>query len=75
MSSNGIREYLRSLAQPFTYLGLAMLAFIYIAVAYLIIHDRDEAYASAARRQCRPNHRTIVFSFVRERRCQDFVSP
>ena len=50
MSSNGIREYLRSLAQPFTYLGLAMLAFIYIAVAYLIIHDRDEAYASAARR-------------------------
>jgi len=50
MRDTGVRGHLRSLAQPVTYLGVAMLAFIYLAVAYLIIQDRNEAYSIAARR-------------------------
>ena len=50
MNKNCIREILRALAQPVTYLGVAMLVFIYCALAYLIIADRKTAYMTAERR-------------------------
>jgi PAS domain S-box-containing protein len=50
MTNDGVRRTSRALAQPVTYLGLAMLAFVYCALAYLLIADRDEAGRSAERR-------------------------
>ena len=47
MSRDSIRKMARALAQPVTYLGIAMLAFIYCAVAYLIIVDRKDDYQEA----------------------------
>jgi PAS domain S-box-containing protein len=41
---------LRALAQPVTYLGIAALAFVYCAVAYLLVADRNSAVLSAQRR-------------------------
>jgi signal transduction histidine kinase len=49
MTAAAIRRGLRLLAQPVTYLGIAMLALIYGAVAMLIISDRSAAYHDAVR--------------------------
>jgi PAS domain S-box-containing protein len=49
MSSHGTIGWLRALAQPVTYLGAAMLAFVYAALVYLIVADRKLAYDDAAR--------------------------
>jgi PAS domain S-box-containing protein len=46
-SSDGVRKIARALAQPVTYLGIAMLVFIYCALTYLLIADRKEAYKEA----------------------------
>lgn len=40
---------MRTLAQPVTYLGAAMLVFIYCAVAYLLITDRKDDFSDAVR--------------------------
>ena len=50
MHKDSIRETLRAWAQPVTYLGVAMLVFIYCALAYLIIADKKAAEISAERR-------------------------
>ena len=43
MSRDSIRGMVRALAQPVTYLGVAMLVFIYCAIAYLFMaHRRDD---------------------------------
>jgi hypothetical protein len=41
---------LRAFAQPVTYLGIAALVFVYGALAYLLIADRNTAGVSAERR-------------------------
>jgi PAS domain S-box-containing protein len=50
MSRERIRGIARALAQPVTYLGIAMLVFIYCALTYLLIADRKEAYSEARTR-------------------------
>jgi hypothetical protein len=50
MHRNSIRRIVRALAQPVTYLGIAMLVFIYCALAYLLIADRKTDYIAAERR-------------------------
>jgi PAS domain S-box-containing protein len=50
MSVGRIRKIARNLAQPTTYLGVAMLAFIYCAVGYLLVSDRNTAFENAVRR-------------------------
>ena len=45
-----IREIARVLAQPTTYMGVAMLVFIYCAVAYLLIADRKNDFNDAVGR-------------------------
>ena len=50
MSRDDVRGTLRALAQPVTYLGVAMLVFIYCALTYLIFADRNTAYMAAERR-------------------------
>ena len=40
MNNNKARLGLRALAQPTTYLGVAMLAFIFAALSYLLIQSR-----------------------------------
>jgi signal transduction histidine kinase/CheY-like chemotaxis protein len=50
MSRDGIRGIVSALAQPVTYLGVAMLVFIYCALTYLLIADRKTAYNSAQHR-------------------------
>ena len=45
-----IRSYLRALAQPVTYLGIAVLVFVYCALAYLLIAGRDSSGAASERR-------------------------
>jgi PAS domain S-box-containing protein len=50
MSADSIRRLARALAQPVTYLGVAMLVAIYCTLTYLLISDRQEAAADAARR-------------------------
>ncbi len=45
-----MRRYMRPLAQPVTYLGVAMLVLIYCAVAYLLVNDRKIAEYDAGRR-------------------------
>ena len=47
MPRDRIREVARVLAQPVTYLGVAMLVFIYCAVAYLLIADRRDDFNDA----------------------------
>jgi signal transduction histidine kinase len=49
MSTAGMWKRLRPLAQPVTYLGVAMLVSIYSALAYLIVDDRRGAYQEAER--------------------------
>lgn len=49
MSRNDGAGILRALAQPVTYLGAAMLAFVYCAVAYLLIADRKDDFSDAVR--------------------------
>lgn len=49
MSKAGIRDLRHALAQPVTYLGVAMLAFVYCAVAYLLIADRNGDFKDAVR--------------------------
>jgi PAS domain S-box-containing protein len=49
VSRNGHSEIWRALAQPVTYLGVAMLVTIYCALAYLLIADRKIADNDAAR--------------------------
>lgn len=49
MSRNDGPGILRALAQPVTYLGVAMLAFVYCAVAYLLIADRKDDFRDAVR--------------------------
>jgi signal transduction histidine kinase len=49
MSRNDGPGILRALAQPVTYLGAAMLVFIYCAVAYLLIADRKDDFNDAVR--------------------------
>lgn len=50
MSSDGIRGIIRTLAQPVTYLGFAMLVAIYFTLTYLLITDRQTAEFDAGRR-------------------------
>ena len=54
MRQGGIRGDIcgigRALAQPVTYLGVALLAFIYCALAYFLITDRRDAYNDAVLR-------------------------
>ena len=50
MTTGGIRGVARSLAQPVTYMGIAMLAVIYCAIAYLIYSDRKNDYNDAVTR-------------------------
>ena len=50
MSPNSIGRLARSLAQPVTYLGIAMLVLVYCAHAYLLIYDRKDAHESAETR-------------------------
>jgi PAS domain S-box-containing protein len=47
MSRDGIRGIVRALAQPVTYLGVAMLVFVYCAIAYLLIVDRKDDFNDA----------------------------
>lgn len=49
MSKDGIRGIVHALAQPVTYLSIAMLAFIYCGVAYLLIADRKDNFDNAVR--------------------------
>lgn len=49
MSKAGIRDMARALAQPVTYLGVAVLAFLYCAVAYLLIAGRSDDFNDAVR--------------------------
>ena len=44
-----IRSIACTLVQPVTYLGVAMLLFIYCALAYLLVADRNEANNEAQR--------------------------
>ena len=52
MSGNEVRRWLRALAQPTTYLGVAMLLFIFVGLSFLLIQSRaveeDEAKRSGA---------------------------
>ena len=50
MKSWGIRSGARALAQPVTYLGIAMLVFLYSALAYLLAADRRSAEVEAMSR-------------------------
>jgi len=50
MREHKIWKIARSLAQPVTYMGLAMLVFIFAAVAYLFAGDRKGDYSSALSR-------------------------
>ena len=50
MTTGGIRGLARSLAQPVTYTGVAMLAVIYCAISYLIYSDRNSDYTDAVTR-------------------------
>ena len=50
MKSWGIRSVARALAQPVTYLGIAMLVFLYSALAYLLAADRRSAEVEATSR-------------------------
>jgi len=50
MKSWGIRSVARALAQPVTYLGIAMLVFLYSALAYLLAADRRSAEVEAMSR-------------------------
>ena len=49
MNRSDDQGWLNTLAQPVTYLGLAMLAAIFVTLAYLIYDDRKEAVAAASR--------------------------
>jgi PAS domain S-box-containing protein len=50
MKGVNLRHNLRLLAQPTTYLGVAMLVFIYCTLAYLLVTDRQAAEQDAATR-------------------------
>src|SRR5262245_55674686 len=47
MKEGKARQWLRALAQPTTYLGVAMLVFVFVARGYLLLQSRaaDEAEA------------------------------
>lgn len=49
-SDSYLRRWLRALAQPVTYLGIAMLVFIYCVLAYLLAADRKVAEDDAGLR-------------------------
>jgi hypothetical protein len=74
-SKNGMRRFLGDLAQPVTCLGIGMLAFLYCALAYLLIADRNNAESDAERRggQSRPRRGSILFAYLHERRRQPSV--
>jgi diguanylate cyclase (GGDEF)-like protein/PAS domain S-box-containing protein len=60
MNGNEVRRWLRALAQPTTYLGIAMLAFIFAGVTYLIINSR-----AVEEEEARRSSENVVSLFAR----------
>ncbi|MGE3159237.1 MAG: hypothetical protein AB7K78_21260, partial [Xanthobacteraceae bacterium] len=49
MNGNEVRRWLRALAQPTTYLGVAMLVFVLAGLTFLMIQSRDAEEDGAKR--------------------------
>ena len=63
MNKNEVRGWLRALAQPTTYLGVAMLAFVFAGLIFLLLQSRavEEEEAKTNRRERRAAVRAVDF--------------
>ena len=63
MNKNEVGGWLRALAQPTTYLGLAMLAFVFAGLTFLLIQSRADEEDEAKRTE--PAKTSSVYSLSR----------